>query len=77
MITKFKIFENNETKFKVGDSVYILDINENPYNKGKITKVLNYSNNIKRYITDQYPNATMSEDYLKFDYEIDAEKYNL
>ena len=81
MITKFKIFENNDSKFKIGDIVYMLDINLEPYKKCKIIDVSNKIDPItgekgNRYILDGYP-YSISGKYLKAECEIDSEKYNL
>ncbi len=93
MITKFKIFENEneEPKFKVGDKVYIISQLEDKksgknYHSYEIVKVIKKlssinnqydSNSSNRYILDEYPNMTIREDLLISDIEIDAKKYNL
>ena len=84
MITKFKIFENNEPKFKVGDTVYIksyygkeflLD-DDGSLMKCKIKEVRKRKTS-NEYKLDGYPFVTFDDDDLKSEYEMDAEKYNL
>jgi hypothetical protein len=80
MITKFKIFEDNKPKYKIGDTVYLLDINSKPFEKCKITKIIydiDMDIDLFRYIVDLHPSSSIGEKWLKSEYEIDAEKYNL
>lgn len=82
MITKFKIYEN-ENNFKIGDMVYILKTSKSIKSKnGKLNlahdepvKIIDIKDN--RYITDLYPSVSIHKGNLIHDYEYNAKKYNI
>jgi hypothetical protein len=84
MITNFKLFENNEPKFEIGDEVCVITdpkkikcIIVKVYPAKTNTANVFDMNNFNYYVLDNYPHMTIREDQLIGDYEIDAKKYNL
>jgi hypothetical protein len=79
MITNFKIFESNEPKFKIGDTVVVKNHNI----RGEIIKISkSYYDDITGfsptgYILDTLPNLSIREDSLELDYKVDSKKYNI
>jgi hypothetical protein len=84
MITSFKIYETNlnQPKFKEGDRVYLIGLrsirHQDPTEKLELCVVEKVvPGKVNYYVLDKFPNIQMREDFLMFDYEYDAKKYNL
>lgn len=75
MITKFKIFEHVNI-FNIGDKVYIL---KSAFSNQLVTPEIATIIDIKdgRYVTDIYPNISIHNRNLIYDYKYDGKKYNL
>jgi hypothetical protein len=79
MITNFKLFENTEPKFNIGDYVYVK--NDKTEKLCKIKEIKDkdprYKKTFNFYILEEYPYMQVREDQLIPEYEVNVKKYNL